>query len=188
MKSWLFSEFRPRKNEQGASADREERPHLKSAFNWTLPYKLMKFGLPVRQWCSCSVATDHALVEHKRPLAALCSETVDTCTFYCAECWSCYGDLWRYCEIHINYLYTLLPLLHKIYAQYIIITTIFLCCNDVFSCRYFITLCVTKPCYYRETTYLSTVQYVLFSLVLIDEGYDIITQKISCKDMWLLMS
>lgn len=69
----------------------------------------MKFVL---QWCSVSAATDHALVEHKHPVPALCSESVNTCSFYCAKCAEC-------CEETVRYL---LHIAATVSALYIVIT------------------------------------------------------------------
>ena len=56
----------------------------------------MKFVL---QWCSVSAATDHALAEHKHPVPALRSESVNTCSFYCAKCAECCEEIVRYLSV-----------------------------------------------------------------------------------------
>lgn len=78
-----FSEFRPWNNESCASADREDRLLLWSAFSLILPYKVMKFDLPDLHWCNCSGATVYALVEHKHPVTALCNETINMFFLLC---------------------------------------------------------------------------------------------------------
>lgn len=54
-------------------ADREEHPQ---------PYEVTWWCLV---WLCCCVSSDHALVGHKYLAPSLCSDTVNSCTFYCAR-------------------------------------------------------------------------------------------------------
>lgn len=94
----MFPELCPEKTEHGAIADREECSLLWSAFyvDFALQGALMQCGVPVWQHSGCSMATNHALVEHKHPVPACCGKTVDTRSF-------CGGDLlWTDGEMLIN--------------------------------------------------------------------------------------
>lgn len=113
----MFTELCPEKIKQGAIADREECSVVWSAFyvDFALQGALMKCGVPVWQHSGCSVATDHALVEHKHPVPAFCGKTVDTRSF-------CGDLLWTDGEMLIHFLIyccILLPPWHQIFAPYI---------------------------------------------------------------------